>query len=215
MSQYVTSDTFDVAPGMTVYGPDRQPLGIVTEVSGFGSTHVAQATEAPSSERQTEASSGTGFFKVDQTSVSGHGTPELVLPLVERPSVSPQVTRIDHSRCPASGCLLLDITGPCLSPGMPHALSISWEVKHDRCLSGNLGTSRSRQAPTLEPTSSLDHLVHRARSGGHNRPCSASQFDITTSAPPLAAETIPGYESEWRVNEPFYGTMREGKLISG
>jgi hypothetical protein len=56
-------DTFDLEVGMTVYGENGEVIGSVTEVSGFGSTHIDDASDANAAQ-VTQAQTGTGFFKV-------------------------------------------------------------------------------------------------------------------------------------------------------
>ena len=58
-------DIFDIRSGMDVHGADGQKIGTVAEVAGFGSSEVADPSEAGSADLVTQAQTGTGYFKMD------------------------------------------------------------------------------------------------------------------------------------------------------
>lgn len=68
---YGKDQIFDIEVGMAVHGPDGKRIGKVTEVAGFGSTHLPEIVHAETAAIVTQAQSGTGYLKVDRREVVG------------------------------------------------------------------------------------------------------------------------------------------------
>jgi hypothetical protein len=77
---YGKDTLFDLEAGMPVYGPAGAKIGIVTEVAGFGSTHLGPVPPHGVDDRVTQAQTGTGYFKVKREAVEDTGTPDLCIP---------------------------------------------------------------------------------------------------------------------------------------
>jgi hypothetical protein len=77
---YDKETLFDLQAGMPVYGSAGSKIGIVTEVAGFGSTHLGPVPPTGSDDRVTQAQTGTGFFKVKRDGGESIGTPDLCIP---------------------------------------------------------------------------------------------------------------------------------------
>lgn len=76
----MTKDDFDIQPGMSVYGSNGVKIGTISHIAGFGSTRIHGVSEQQADGLATQASSGTGYVKVDQTDVLGSGADELTVP---------------------------------------------------------------------------------------------------------------------------------------
>lgn len=77
MRTYTVNDSFDIRSGMPVFDAGGQKVGLVTDVVGFGSTHLHDNGASDSSKTLTQASSSTGHFGVDPTHAFVGGTPNL------------------------------------------------------------------------------------------------------------------------------------------
>ena len=64
MTTYAANDRFDLQTGMTVFDADGQDIGIVTDITGFGSTCVPPVGSSTESEPVIQARTGTGHFGV-------------------------------------------------------------------------------------------------------------------------------------------------------
>ncbi len=76
----MTKEDFDIQVGMDVYNSDGEKIGTISQVAGFGATRIHEVSAHQADGLATEAGSGTGFLKVDRTSVAGPGSGELVVP---------------------------------------------------------------------------------------------------------------------------------------
>jgi hypothetical protein len=61
---YGRNDIFDIEPGMPVFEAGGRKIGLVTDVTGFGSTYVDGSGQAEDSEPVIRAAVSTGHFGV-------------------------------------------------------------------------------------------------------------------------------------------------------
>ena len=76
----MTKDDFDVQTGEAVYSASGEKIGTVRAVAGFGSTRIHGVSEHQADGLATQASSGTGYIRIDRTDVLGSETDDLVVP---------------------------------------------------------------------------------------------------------------------------------------
>jgi sporulation protein YlmC with PRC-barrel domain len=85
----MTKDDFDIQTGMSVYGPNGEKIGTIASIAGFGSTRIHEVSEQQADGLATQASSGTGYVRVDQKEILGSQAEDLVVPFNRITEVKP------------------------------------------------------------------------------------------------------------------------------
>jgi hypothetical protein len=68
---YTTDDRFDIQTGMPVFEAGGRKIGLVTDIAGFGSSHVASSGGPADSQPVIRAAVSTGHFGVAELLGSG------------------------------------------------------------------------------------------------------------------------------------------------
>jgi hypothetical protein len=116
---YRSDQSFDIRTGMAVYDRSGQLIGSVREIAGFGSTQVDKTSDDETSIVATQARTGTGYIRVDRTTVLGPGAADIYVPFPGIEEVTSEAAVILNTDVVSELSRLADRTQPSVVDQVP------------------------------------------------------------------------------------------------